>query len=78
MDNMNIGDNDDMFTDDDGEEIFKTGNPILWQLELMNNFGDANSVELTENFNDTFSKPCRNSIQVNINSFFSLNILLLL
>lgn len=71
MDNMNIGENDDIFNDEDGDETIKTGSPLLWQM-IMDDFNNANSVELPNsenlNENDTSSKPCRNSIQVNNDS----------
>ncbi|XP_001602536.2 UPF0454 protein C12orf49 homolog [Nasonia vitripennis] len=70
MDNMIIGENsDDIFNDEDGdEEIVKSpGKPLLWQMEVMNDVGNANSVEFANidsyGENETSSKPCRNSVQ---------------
>ena len=72
MDNMILGENsDDIFNDEDGEEevIKSSGKPLLWQMEVMNDVGNANSGEFapTEKFddnNETSIKPCRNSVQV--------------
>jgi hypothetical protein len=80
MDNMNIGDNsDDIFNDDDGDvEMIKSSDKsLLWHLEVMNDVGNANSIEIinNDNFidNDTSLKRCRNSVQVNIIYFSNLN-----
>lgn len=71
MDNMIIGENnDDIFNDEEGdEEIIKSsGKPLLWQMEVMNDIGNINLVEVanseSKNDNETTLKPCRNSIQV--------------
>lgn len=71
MDNMIVGDdNVDLVNDEDGEEdgAKLSGRPLLWQMEVLNDVRNDNSVELentdTLNDNNTISKPCRNSVQV--------------
>lgn len=78
MDNMIIGENsDDIFNDEDGDEqvVKSSGKPLLWQMEVMNDVGNANSVEFANvdsyGENETSSKPCRNSVQVSKIMFFN-------
>ncbi|XP_014217858.1 UPF0454 protein C12orf49 homolog [Copidosoma floridanum] len=70
MDNMNFGENsNDIFNDEDGlEEVARPSDrPLLWQMEVMNDIGNAISAEIpfvdSVNDNDTFVKSCRNSVQ---------------
>lgn len=71
MDDMSIGESDDIFNDEEGEEEVSnsSGKPLLWQMEVMNDVGNANSADELPSANsftgnNTSSKPCRNSVQV--------------
>ncbi|XP_058800287.1 SREBP regulating gene protein [Phymastichus coffea] len=69
IDNTITGGSDYLFNVEDGDynKAKFADTPLLWQMKVLNDIGNDNSVELENveilNDNETSSKPCRNSVQ---------------